>query len=190
MQRPRELFGGLGNTLFQQSFIYALWKRGQIPDIYLQDFTFFDEFKDELRQRYGKNIVPSNYVSLHVRRGDYIGNSFYVDLTKTDYFERAMSLFPDDKFLVFCKDNQPGIDDEGDMAWCREKFKGDRFTFNVGNDEITDFNLMAGCKAHIIPNSTFSWWAAYVGGGETVAPREWFSDKIQRVKYPSTWTII
>lgn len=190
MQRLRELFGGLGNTLFQQSFLYALWRRGMTPDLYLQDFTVFDEFREELRVKYGQGIVRSDYVSLHVRRGDYINNSVYVDLTKTDYFERAIAMFPGEKFLVFCADRQPGSDDDGDLLWCKERFKGDNFIFATGNDEITDFNLMAGCKAHIIPNSTFSWWAAYVGGGETIAPKEWFTDKIERVKYPTEWKII
>lgn len=126
-------------------------------------------------------------VSLHVRRGDYLNNSFYVNLCKTDYYEKAMDEFPDAKFLVFCADRQEGSDDLADLEWCKQKFQGRQFEFFQGTNEIEDFNAMAGCKAHITANSSFSWWAAFIGGGKTVTPKEWFSDGIQRIGLPDDW---
>ncbi len=178
MQTPRKLFGGLGNTMFQMAYVYAQARRGEIPDIYLQDEKYFKDFKDEIRSLYGRGVVKSNYVSLHVRRGDYVGNKFYVDLTKTDYYDKAITEFPNDKFLVFCADRQDGSDDVQDqewvMNWLQAKY-GDRFKLFKGFNEIEDFNNQAGCKAHIIANSSFSYWAAYIGGGKTIAPKEWFA---------------
>jgi hypothetical protein len=189
MVNRRDIFGGFGNSLFQYAYLYSKFRTGQIPDIYVQDEKYFSEYKDELRALFGGGIEPIDMVSLHVRRGDYIGNPFYTDLTKTDYYERAMAEFPDAKFLVFCADRQPKSDDKTDMEWVKERFQGPQFQFFQGKDEIEDFNAQAGCKGHITANSSFSWWTAYVGGGKTITPKasDWFSDGYVRISIPNDW---
>mgnify|MGYP002067305379 CR=1 FL=1 len=187
MITPRKLWGGLGNEMFQHAFIYSQMKEGKIPDIYLQDEKYFKEFSDDIKAIYGLGVESINRVSIHVRRGDYVNNSFYVDLNQTDYYDRAIALFPDDKFLVFCADRQEGSDDIGDMEWCKERFQGNRFAFFQGKDEIEDMNKMASCKGHIMANSSFSWWASYLGGGKVVAPKEWFTDGVSRITLLDSW---
>lgn len=183
----RNIFGGLGNNLFQGAYIYAQARRGEIPDIYLQDPKYFADFAGEIKSLYGQGVEPIDMVSLHVRRGDYIHNQFYVDHCETGYYDKAMAKFPDAKFLVFCADRQEGSNDQSDMEWCKQRFQGKQFEFSQGKNEIEDFNLMAGCKGHITANSSFSWWAAYVGGGKTVTPERWFSDGEQRISLPEEW---
>lgn len=191
MVRPRKLFGGLGNQMFQYAYLYSQARMGNIPDIYVQDEKYFAPHKEEIRALYSQDIKPIDMVSLHVRRGDYINNPFYVDLTQTDYYERAIDEFPaGTRFLVFCADRQAGSDDKSDMQWCKDRFKGRQFEFYQGSNEIDDFNMMAGCKAHILANSSFSWWAAFVSGNETVAPKDWFSDGVQRISLPVTWKLL
>ena len=102
----RQQFGGLGNRMFQMAYLYAKVKDGTIPDIYIQDEKWFENEKDEIKVIYGQGIGRIDMVSLHIRRGDYTGNSFYVDLCETDYYERAMAYFPDATFLIFCRDRQ------------------------------------------------------------------------------------
>lgn len=187
----RKNFGGLGNRLFQLAYLYASARKGTISDIYLQDPTFFEPYGEEIRSIYGQDIKPIDMVSLHVRRGDYINNPFYVDLNETDYYEEAIDKFPPDtKFLVFCADRQEGSNDQKDLEWCKQKFQGDNFEFYQGKSEIEDFNVMAGCKAHIIANSSFSWWAAYVGGGKTIAPKKWYADGRPGIPLPNSWDVI
>jgi len=187
----RKLFGGFGNSLFQYAYLYKLARSGTISDIYLQDPSFFEPYGAEIKMLYGQGMgEKTDMVSLHVRRGDYIGNSFYVDLNETDYYEEAIDKFPGEKFLVFCADRQEGSDDKSDMEWCKEKFQGDQFEFYQGKNEIEDFNAMASCKSHIIANSSFSWWAAYVGGGKTVAPSKWYSDGRPGIPLPAEWEVI
>lgn len=192
MITPREIFGGLGNHLFQYAYIYAQARSGKIPDIYVQNEMHFKEYKEEIRNIFGQDRKETDMVSLHVRRGDYINNPFYVDLTKTDYYEDAIKMFPNEKFLVFCADRQAGSDDTADMQWCKDHFKGNRFEFYQGTDEIDDFNTMSGCKSHIIANSSFSWWAAYVSGNTTVYPADWYADGEERTKFTPghNWTRI
>lgn len=176
MQTPRKLFGGLGNQMFQMAYIYAQMREGKVPNIYLQNYKYFDKYRDEIREWYGADLVKSDYVSLHIRRGDYVNNPFYVDLTQTDYYDKAIDEFPDEKFLVFCADRQTDdtLDQEWVMNWLEAKY-GMRFTLSKNFTEVDDFNNMAGCKAHIIANSSFSWWASYVSGNKTIAPNAWFS---------------
>lgn len=176
MIKPRRLFGGFGNSLFQYAYLYSQFKKGEIPDIYIQDIRYFEPYQEEIRTLFSGDIKPVDMVSLHVRRGDYLGNSFYEDLTKTDYYERAIEEFPmGTRFLVFCADRQAGSDDKSDMEWCKERFKGKQFEFYQGSNELDDFNMMAGCQAHIIANSSFSWWAAFISGNKTIYPSKWYT---------------
>lgn len=190
MKSLRDHFGGFGNRLFQLAHIYGQARSGALPDIYLQDPKYFDNYREELRSLWGSDLQKVDMVSLHVRRGDYVNNPFYVDLTETDYYEKAMEYFPNAKFLVFCADRQEGSNDESDMEWCKRKFVGPQFEFWQGKDEVEDWNMMASCKAHIIANSSFSWMAAYIGGGETVAPSKWFSDGRAGIPLLSEWKTI
>lgn len=187
----RNNFGGLGNRLFQLAHLYKEARSGTISDIYLQDPSFFEPYGEEIRAIYAQGIEKTDMVSLHIRRGDYVGNPFYVDLNETDYYEDAIAQFPKGtKFLVFCADRQEGSNDESDLEWCRQKFQGDNFEFYQGTDEIDDFNAQAGCIGHIIANSSFSWWSAYVGGGKTVAPSKWYSDGKPGIPLLSNWIVL
>lgn len=190
MKSLRTHFGGLGNRLFQLAYLYAQARKGEIPDIYIQDTKYFEPYQDEIRALYGEGLEPVDMVSLHVRRGDYLNNPFYVNLNETDYYDRALAMFPGEKFLVFCSDRQPGSDDESDQKWCEERFPGKDFRFFRGETEVDDLNAMASCKAHIGANSSFSWWAAFISGNQAVFPKQWFSDGKQRVSLSDKWTLI
>lgn len=179
MKEYSKIFGRLGNNLFQGAYIYAKFLDGEIPDIYLQDPIYFDHHREELRKLYGTPTETIDYVAIHVRRGDYVNNHFYVNLWETDYYEKAMSLFPNEKFLIF----------SDDPDWCEENFIGDEYSVSYGT-ELEDFNLMSSCKAIITANSSFSWWAAYLSNcGKVVAPsvENWYTDNIERTKCPESW---
>jgi len=191
MQKPRKIFGGLGNRMFQGAYIYSQFRKGLIPDIYIQSEEYFKDCKDEIKKLYGTDLTPHRRVSLHIRRGDYVNNPFYIDLTQTDYYDKAIAEFPHDRFLVFCADRQDGSDDIHDqewvMNWLEAKY-GNRFELFQGFTEIDDFNAMAGCKdGHIMANSSFSWWASYIGGGKTICPLKWFTDDIKRINLLDEW---
>ena len=107
------------------------------------------------------------------------------------YYQKAIKLFPNERFLVFYKDRQ-GKDDL-DFVWCEENIRpilGDRMDYHRHGEEHDDLNAMAGCKGHIMANSSFSWWAAFLGGGKTICPKRWFTDGIQRVGLLNDWILI
>jgi hypothetical protein len=181
MQNIHDFSGRLGNEMFRDAYIYAQYRDGIIPDIYLQDEKYFKKYESEIKERFGTGIGFLPYIGVHVRRGDYVNNPFYVDLCSTDYYDRAMALFPNKQFLIF----------SDDTAYCREQFKGDRITVVEGGTELSDFNKLASCEHQIIANSSYSWWAAYLNPNpnkKVIAPLAWHPDGIERTKIPQEWT--
>lgn len=190
MVNPDKITGRLGNRMFQMAFLYAQIKKGLIPDWYLQDEKYFQDYAEDIKTLFGEGIGYLSQVGIHIRRGKnpinpdepaYSENPFYVNLSETDYYEEAMKLFPNQKFLVFSDDPE----------WCKEKFKDnpDVQVMEKGN-EIEDFNLLASCQDIIMANSSFSWWASYLNPNESkkiVAPKQWYSDGVQRTKLPDNW---
>ena len=184
--------GRMGNEMFRHAYLYAQARRGLIPDVYLQDPKFFEGFEEEIKQMYGEGIGYLSQVGVHVRRAanpvnpsepKYSENTFYTNLSETDYYERAMALFPGEKFVIFSDDPE----------FCREKFKGENIQVMEKGNEIEDFNLLASCKDQIIANSSFSWWTAYLNPNpakKVVAPKQWYKDGVQRTKLPSEWITI
>lgn len=189
--------GGLGNRMFQFAYIYAQYRRGIIPDVYVQDFEYFKEFKEAIRKMYQEGIGKrKEMIALHIRRGDYVSNPFYVDLTATGYYDKALAQFPNEKFLVFYRDRQ-GTNDYQDREWVNEWLtkKGIKYEIWEGQGEVDDLNAMASCKGQIGANSSFSIWAAFLNPNEDkkiVMPKQYYADGVERTKYPTDegWIIL
>lgn len=178
-----EVFGRLGNRMFQSAFLYAYAKKHGL-NWYYQDPKWFEGYEEEIKQLFGDGIGFLPYVSIHVRRGDYANNPFYVDLAQTDYYLRALDHFPNKNFLVFSDNTE----------FCKNffLFKGKNFQIMENQTEIEDFNQMASCEGNIISNSSFSWWAAYLNPNparKVVAPsvENWHTDGIERTVCPLEW---
>ena len=188
MVNPDKIFGRLSNRMFQMAALYAYCKDNGYH-IFVQDEKYFKKYENEIRALYTQGVGFPDYpviidkVSVHVRRTDYVNNGFYVDLghhqhadmhhqhadMSDNYYVRAMDMFPGEKFLVF----------SDDIEWCKQSplFKG--CEFSEGKDEVEDLNLMMSCKSHIIANSSFSWWGAWLGinpDKKVIAPKQWFAD--------------
>lgn len=119
-------------------------------------------------------------VSLHVRRGDYIqdaGANKFHGTTTLDYYRMAIEQISAEvgqpHFFVFS--------DEPD--WCRENLKTEHpMTFvdhNPPAQGYEDMRLMSLCRHHIIANSSFSWWGAWLNPREgkiVYGPKQWFRE--------------
>jgi hypothetical protein len=123
-----------------------------------------------LREKYGPILDDS--CSIHVRRGDYLGQQNNYPVLDIGYYSKAMKLVSSKsntnikRFLVF----SDGIE------WCKKNFNGN-FHFIEGNLDIEDMFLMSMCSHHIIANSSFSWWGAWLNPSPekfVVAPSMWF----------------
>jgi hypothetical protein len=151
-----------------------------------ENFTF----KPEIQQKADNWIEPYkqyNLVSLHVRRTDYINQPNYHTLCTLDYYKSAISLFTNAKFMVF----------SDDIEWCKENLQLENSTFVSTDSDYVDLCLMSMCNHHIIANSSFSWWGAWLNKNKdkkVVAPNQWFGSAYEHYKlndlYCENWIII
>lgn len=129
-----------------------------------------------------KQIRESQSVSVHIRRGDYVEN---LDINKTHgilqqpYYEEAVKILKnrmtDIQVFVF----------SDDVLWARENLDFHVPTFYVShnnkNEDYWDMILMSCCSHHIIANSSFSWWGAWLNPNTkkiVIAPKRWYKADI------------
>jgi hypothetical protein len=179
-------------------------------DGYFQSEKYFLNTRDNLLKEFEfppldyenkKNLVGiksiNDSVSVHVRRGDYLKSEIlnYHGVTSANYYIKAIkhisSSVSNAQFFVF----------SDDIAWCKSLFKSENvpFTFidsNSVKDAWKDMYLMSQCKHHIIANSSFSWWGAWLSelDGIKIAPKKWFNSEVVKFDIndfiPATWLII
>lgn len=149
-----------------------------------QDFEFKPEILDPCKEMMSS---VGEAISLHIRRTDYLVNPNHTAL-ELSYYEEALTHF-DKSFPVIVFSDEPD--------WCREQelFSTDRFMISESQDHYIDLCLMTLCKHHIIANSSFSWWGAWLANTDSVvAPSKWFgednSDKDTKDLIPERWTVI
>jgi Glycosyl transferase family 11 len=155
-----------------------------------RDFTFavpMSPAKSALATTIGENAV-----SLHIRRGDYVSHpasSTFHGVLPLEYYDRAAAVIAeridDPHFFVISDD--PG--------WCRTHVKLPSATTFVGDTPgpgHEDMQLMSLCRHHVIANSSFSWWGAWLNEHAdkiVVAPRRWFTDEAHDARdlVPESW---
>ena len=139
-----------------------------IKDEIKSDFKFSDEVESICSEMID-SICDDKIISVHIRRTDYTVNPNH-PLQPITYYEQALKKFrKSDKILVF----------SDDPAWCKEQelFADDSIMISEGNDADIDLCLMSKCNYHIIANSSFSWWGAWLADSEKIiAPTNWFAD--------------
>lgn len=194
MRRERQTIGGLGNKMFLKAYVIGQLLDGNVPDQYLQSSQYWKGHEKQIKEFFSEGIGSNNMIGLHIRRGDYKkADNFHVDLCKTDYYQRAVQLFPNEKFLVFCADRQDAEDDYADSKWTEgflDTFIPGRYEMHSSRHHDTeDLNDMASCKALIMANSSFSWWAAELNPNNPtiVCPEKWFVDGQQRTEIQDSW---
>lgn len=147
-----------------------------------QSYKYFDHVRSEILDawRFRKYPEMEGYVSIHVRRGDYVTHADYFPPITLEYIKKAINHFKEThyKFAVF----------SDDINWCKNTFSilseiGFEFKYIEGGTEYTDLSMMSSCDHNIIANSSFSWVAAYANQNPNkivVSPNQftnWFGPK-------------
>jgi hypothetical protein len=175
-------------------------------DGYFQSEKYFAPIADTLRSEFV--VAPAaaqralldelgahESVSVHVRRGDYVGNptaAAYHGVCSPAYYRSAAAHLQAHvaglRYYVF----------SDDPAWARANLELPGPTVFVDPPSASpaqDLQLMRSCRHHIVANSSFSWWGAWLNprpDKRVVAPRPWFmaADHDDADLVPSSWTRI
>lgn len=163
------------------SYLDGYWQSykyfGNIRNILLTDFTLKNNLPEHV-ESLKKIIENENSVCVHVRRGDYVGNPEY-DILDKNFYMKGIEIIKKntniDKIYLF----------SDDINWCKENIKFDYPTLFVTNEYSGKKGeghliLMSSCKNFVIPNSSFSWWAAWLSNNDNkivIAPRKWLNDE-------------
>lgn len=163
-----------------------------LMDGYWQSERYFSDSADILREELtprepldpvnaelAERIRATTAVSLHVRRGDYVSDAHtnaYHGVCSLDYYRAAVTHIrdrvPDAHLFVFSDDHD----------WTRGNLQLDLptsyVTANSADRGFRDLQLMSMCRHHIIANSSFSWWGAWLNPAPdkiVAAPKLWFA---------------
>ncbi|MYK43023.1 MAG: alpha-1,2-fucosyltransferase [Gammaproteobacteria bacterium] len=149
-------------------------------DVIKSDFEFTTQPTGQNLEIYQEIQETKSSISLHVRRGDYLDqkNISIFSSCSREYYEQAVGLIAEQcqinpKLFVFSDDPEWVIDH------FKLPFEMRVMTHNLADQAIEDLRLMTACKHHVIANSSFSWWGAWLGKNPnriTVAPARWFAD--------------
>jgi hypothetical protein len=149
----------------------------EFEHIIRQDFSFRDEMKDKV-QIIANKIMETNSISLHIRRGDYVSNSeanAQHGTCSLEYYHMAINNLKkeiEEPYIFIFSD---------DIEWAKQNLRTNIPMFFVEpfveKEDTDDLRLMSLCKHHIIANSTFSWWGAWLSENPdkiVYAPKQWF----------------
>ena len=148
---------------------------------YFQNETYIRDYRDEIVNLFDLS-VPKNILEkyndideayfIHVRRGDYVNNSFH-QLNLDDYYKKTVAEMTGVAYIV-----------SNDIEWCEEwKFLDDiRYRFVNERDDYT-LAIMSKCgHGGIAVNSSFGWWGLYLNLNrpKLFIPDRWFPHNIVR----------
>lgn len=131
-------------------------------------------FKVRIENELTEKIRKVHAVGLHIRRGDYASHrdtcNFH-GLCSLQYYHKAAgfvaAMYPNLHFFVF----------SDDINWAKKHLALPFPTHFIQGTAAEDLQLMSLCKSHIIANSSFSWWGAWLNKSPekmVIAPKRWF----------------
>lgn len=163
-----------------------------IGNIIQNEFTVITG-QGERNRQLAEEIKATESVSIHVRRGDFVSDKAtkeFHGVCSLNYYKSAIdrirSQVRSPHFFVFSDDPE----------WVKENLELSNpatFMDHNGPDKgYEDLRLMGLCTHHIIANSSFSWWGAWLGTHPSkivIAPMRWFNDVSINTTdlLPETW---
>lgn len=143
---------------------------------FFQSEKYFSDYRQDIINAFQ---IPykklDGFVSIHVRRGDYLDMQDKHPVITYEYISEAVKHFIGlgYKSFVVCSD---------DIKWCKIQLKplelyGAVFSYSAGHGPIEDLAMMACCEHNICSNSSFSWWAYWLNRNPDkigIMPKVWF----------------
>ena len=177
----------VGLTEKDNYIIRGYWQNPQYHEdllpLFRKELTIKEKFYTGDYIRLRKQITKGPAIAIHVRRQDFAKAG--VVMLPMDYYRKALARTPKGTIYIF----------SDDLPWCKVNFREYENIVFVDLEEHLSFELLRLCQYKIIANSTYSFWAAYLGIQDQVVyrPDNWTTvvDGIQQkeyvVKYLPDW---
>ena len=123
-----------------------------------------------------ERIDNTESVSVHIRRGDYLNPGTVENhggICTDAYYKRAMEYMlekkPEAEFYLF----------SNDIEWVKKQDFGEKshvVEIEEESGDVAELFLMSRCHNHILANSSFSWWSAWINDRDDkviIAPSKW-----------------
>jgi hypothetical protein len=134
--------------------------------------------------------IPQGFIAVNVRLGDYLKVSDYFVNLPPRYFELAIALAKKKAGKI------PVVVFTDSLELCKRLVPGQDLYVGLQKrySPLSKMLLMAGARAFVGSNSSFSWWSAYLGtypDSNKIFPETWFvDDKINTQDLiPAGWTV-
>lgn len=153
-------------SLIKESFnklkVKGFW---QNPSCYIEDLSYFRNLLIDTQKIVYDNLLPNEYITIHIRRGDYLSKKnlferYYTKFSPVKFILLSLNLLPQDSELLpiyIISDDQKWANSLVDLLSARKKNKF--FTLETKND-IEDWAILRHSSINICSNSTFSYTAA------------------------------
>ena len=189
MESPQEILNL--NSVPDKAVLFGYWQSEyyfkSLKNKIVSEFSFQNISKES--KVIAEQMRKENSVAIHVRRGDYLKATQYVNLSETNYYERAIEYInthvANPQYYVF----------SDEIDWCKKNMKLPWKTiyvdFNTGMKSYEDMYLISSSRNAILANSSFSWWAGYLGKHDMVIrPSKYkvdWSKEQDTILYPAEW---
>jgi hypothetical protein len=165
---------------------------------YFQSEKYFYNFKDQVKAMFTPNPQTLEYIhgkyqflgdmnSIHIRRGDYLHQQGNHPVITLDYLNKGIEyLGRNEKYLIF----------SDDINWCKNNLNLKNAFFVENELDYISLFMMSLCKNHILSNSSFSWWGAWLNKDNQktiIRPRHWFGPNYSNLNTsdmcPEDWVV-
>ena len=151
-------------------------------DLVRKNFKFLSHIQEKCL-KFIKQFENKTVLAIQVRRGDNIGRSHEFPIPNEEYFQKCFDNVGDYDYAIVFSD---------DYEWCKNQkiFSNNNILISKTCDEVNydktedlvsnnsnlyDLCLMTMCDKHIIGNSSFGWWGAWLANSSVVCyPNPWF----------------
>jgi hypothetical protein len=170
-------------------------------DGYFQNIEYINNV--EIKIKYENNLIneiqkkiedckENNSIAIHVRRGDYLNLQTLFCVMDIEYYKKSIKIIEaniKNPYYFILTD---------DIEWARENLayiNNAILISELTKDAFEDFYLMTLCSNFIIPNSTFSWWAAELNSNNkkiVIVPKKWYIKQEEEIfnLIPKSWHAI
>lgn len=187
-----ELFNNARDNIDYHGYFQSEKYFEHCKDLIRKNFEFLDPIQEKCR-KFISQFEGKTILAIQVRRGDYVQMTDRFPIPNENYYKKCFELVGHYDYAIVFSD---------DYEWCKDQkiFSADNIlisktydptnydkseSLESNNSNLYDLCLMTMCDKHIIANSSFGWWGAWLANSQTVFyPSPWFGDPFMNNLHP------